>query len=148
MSTVTTGANASLKGPIRRALKELGYPTASPLSVTDSDLSAVLADVATTPAAVAWRVERLADLAVLQALRSVLGKTTEVDYQAGQDREYLSQFATSVRAEIAALEVVTSRPYGPDTLPAVVSPMTDAPMPNDPFNPCRSASRPGYWPYP
>lgn len=151
-SVVTDGSNPSLNGPIRRALASLGFACSSPPAVTDADLAPVLPAGSTTPTADAWRFERLIDLACLTALRNVLWFTTgeDVDWKAGIDEVKASQFVTQLGKDIAQLEEAVSKPLGPDAPAISVGGMLPDPgrMPNDPFDPCRSRSRPGMWPYP
>jgi len=152
MPITTDGTNASLNGPIRRALVSMGFPTASPLQVSDADLTAFIPSPQTQPARDAWRVERLCDLACLQALESVLWKTTgdDVDWKAGVDEVKASQFVDAVRKDVERFEAKVKEPYGPDLPAALLGGMTPDPlrMPNDPFDPCRTRSRRGHWPYP
>lgn len=150
MSVITDGTNPSLNGPIRKALAGMGFPMAAPLLVTDADLAGFYDSGLSSPARNAWRVERLCDLACLNAMQSILFKTTDVDWKAGVDELKAHQFVDDVRADLAALEAKAAEPYGPDLPSAVVASMTPAPlrMPNDPFDPCGTRSRPGSWPYP
>jgi hypothetical protein len=139
LSILASGSNPDLRGPIRRAVRFLGGNTADALNVVDADLAAFTG----------WDIERLIDAAILETLKSCLGQCLSfVDFKTGEDEQLLSQMAAGLRAEIATLEQRVNEPYGPTLGPAVVATMTGQGMPNDPFDPCRTRSRWGHWPYP
>lgn len=139
LSILTNGSNLDLNGPIRRAVRFLGGNTADALNVVDADLAPFTG----------WNVERLIDAAILETLRTCLGQCLSfVDFKTGEDEQYLSQMAAGLQQEIAALEQRVNEPYGPTLSPAVVTVMAGQGMPNDPFDPCRTRSRRGHWPYP
>lgn len=149
MSTTTNGENSSLNGPIRRALADMGFPTAAPLLVADGDLDAFWASGTSKPARNAWRLEKLITFACMNVLQSILFKTTDVDWKAGVDEVKAHQFVEDLRKDLERMEAKAAAPYGPDVDAAIITPMAPDPlhMPNDPFDSYRSRSRPGRWPY-
>lgn len=152
MSTAVDGSNVNLNGPIRRALADLGRTTATPLLVTDADLAPLMPASSTTPARDAARLERLCDLACLYALESVLGHTdsNDVDWKAGQDQVWASQFVAALQADLSRFAAKVAVPLDAAASRPAVGGMTPNParLPNDPFDPCRTRSRRGHWPYP
>lgn len=139
LSVLTNGSNPDLNGPIRRAVRGMGYDTADPLAVVDADLAPFSG----------WNIEKLIDWARLETLKVCLGQFNDVDVKTDEDEQYLSQFARQVQAEIAYYEKLISEPYGPSINPAATSAMGGSPgIPNDPFWPCRTRSACGNWPYP
>lgn len=135
LSTVTTGSNPDLRGPIRRAVLSLGGTTADPLAVVDADVAGFSG----------WDVERLLDFARLETLRVCLGQSMFVDVQVEQDMQRLSQIKDDLMDQIAYYEQLTSKATGPNRGAAVVGKMTGSTIPNDPFPPCRH-TKPGHWP--
>lgn len=137
------GSNASLNGPIRRAIRAMGY-NPSNFVVADADIAVFTG----------YAVEKLIDYARLETLTRIAERCTDVDMKAGQGDQKLKQFHDQVLADIRVIEDRLSKPYGP-TLPppsigTMLPDMAEGPWngPNDPFAPYRSRSRPARWPYP
>lgn len=114
VSAVGTATNATLDLCIRRAAGELGVIPATPLTIADADLAPLAG----------WQVEKLADLATLQALRVVLGWLNRVDTKVSLGEQKLHQLVEDVQAQIKALTADLERdPFGPDVPAAACKPI-------------------------
>jgi hypothetical protein len=91
--TTLDGTNDSLRIPIRRAVSRMGIEASDPFAVADPDLADV--DVAT--------YETLLDLAELKALEICWGNWPEVDEQAENNSQSLSQLADRLQKRIDTL---------------------------------------------
>jgi len=100
--TVADGTNFALRGPIQRAIWSLGLSTADPIAVLDADVAGVAG----------LTLERLLDVAELKALEACWGNWPEVDQQAGEERQDLSQLADRLERRIRFLSDRTAGPYG------------------------------------
>lgn len=149
---VTDGTNPSLNGPIRKALADMGFPTAIPLVVADGDLSTFYAAGIDNPGRNAWRLNKLIELTCIRVMQTLLFATTgnDVDWKNGVDELKAHQWVDDLRKDLAAMEARAAQPYGADLPGPIMAAMTPDPlrMPNDPFDPCRTRSRPRSWPYP
>ena len=101
--TAADGTNAALRGPIRGAVWWLDRATADPIAVVDADVAGVAG----------FALERLLDVAELKALEICWGNWPEVDQQAGEERQDLSQLADRLERRIKALTERITKPYGP-----------------------------------
>ncbi len=101
--TTAGGANASLRSPIRGAAWAIGLVPADPIAVADADV----ADV------VGFGLEKLLDVAELKALELCWGNWPEVDQQAGDESQDLSQLADRLERRIKFLTERVSKPCGP-----------------------------------
>ncbi len=146
LSIATDGTNPDLNGPMRRAVRGMGYETSDPLTVADVDFAVFV----TLPG---WNIEKLLDWARLETLKVCRDQFIDVNVQAGVDRQDLGTLASQIGDEIAYLEQRISEPYGPSINPAVLGVMSGGNansingMPNDPFQPCGTRSARGHWPY-
>lgn len=140
LSTVATDANPDVKRAVRRGLLWVGVSPADPAAVTDDDVASVATD----------DVEKFFDGSTLEALIACLGQCAGVDQQVGLHEAKLSQLSAQIKAMIDFYTAKLAKPYGPQTATggAVGTMSTGQPIPNDPFDPVCSRSRPGYWPYP
>lgn len=112
VSTPGTATNASLDLCIRRAAGELGVIPATPLAIADTDLASLIG----------WQVEKLADLATLQALRLVWAWLNRVDTKVALGEQKLHQLVDDVRAQIDSLVTELERtPFGQDVPGAAVA---------------------------
>lgn len=91
--TTVDGTNASLNGPIGKAVRYLGYTVASAVLVADADVAQVT-DAET---------DQFLDLATLYTLEAVLGNLDDVDIRVGPRSESLSQLAKQLERKIARL---------------------------------------------
>ena len=91
--TAADGTNSALRGPIRGAVRALGLATADPIAVADADVAGVSG----------CALERLLDVAELKALEICWGNWPEVDQQAGEERQDLSQLADRIDRRIRFL---------------------------------------------
>ena len=91
-ATTVDGSNPSLRIPIRRAARRLGVSVAG-TSATDEELATADAD----------SEETFLDLAELKTLEIIWGNWPEVDEQAGEENQTLSQLADRVQKRIDAL---------------------------------------------
>lgn len=145
MPVTTVGSNASLNGPIRRAVQGLGGVAAG-FTVTDADIAPFAG----------WQLELLADWATLQTLKSILLKLTDVTFKIGQEEYDLTDMIEQTQAQITMLEArLAEDAYGPSLPGGATAPMNSignvgrgTDIPNDPYNPHRTRSRFGHWPYP
>jgi hypothetical protein len=139
LSTVNDGTNVDLAGPIRKALSYLGLAAADPVAAVDDDVSGITGQDA----------ERFYDAVTLEALYVCLGNCVGIDEQVGTNLQKNSQIADQIRALIKVYEDKLTKPFGPNVPRSACGQLAGGdPMVNDPLNPYRSASRPGYWPYP
>jgi hypothetical protein len=92
--TTVDGTNESLRIPIRRAARRLGVTVAGS-AVTDDELATLDGDE-----------ETLLDLAELKALEVIWGNWPEVDEQAGEESQSLSQLADRLQKR---MDVLTTR---------------------------------------
>jgi hypothetical protein len=99
--TAADGKNSALRGPIRGAVCSLGLPTSDPIAVVDSDVAGVAG----------FALERLLDVAEMKALETCWGNWPEVDQQAGEERQDLSQLADRIERRIRLLSDRTAGPY-------------------------------------
>ena len=87
MAVTYDGSNADLADPLAWALRRMGTDPASPVTVTDSDLSGLgAADY-----------DDYLDLAEYRTLQSIQGHLALVDIAAGPRNERLSQLAAQVQ---------------------------------------------------
>jgi hypothetical protein len=84
--TTVDGTNPSLAGPIRHAVRAVGVSSGDPAEVADEDEETVL------------------DLVELMALGLCWGNWPEVDQQAGEERQDLSQLADRIERRIKELK--------------------------------------------
>lgn len=139
MSVLVNGSNPDLNGPIRRAIRLLGYDTVDPLNVVDADLAPFTGIV----------VEKLLDVARLETLKSCLDQRIDVDVTTGLDTQRLSTLKAQILSEITYLEQRISEPYGAFLNPVAIGAMGRSNgIPNDPFAPCSTRSPESRWPYP
>ncbi len=99
--TAADGTNAALRGPIRGAVWSLGLATADPIAVADADVAGVEG----------FALERILDVAELKALETCWGNWPEVDQQAGEESQNLSQLADRIERRIRFLSDRTARLY-------------------------------------
>lgn len=90
--TTADGTNLALRGPIRRAAVSLGATVADRLTVEDADLAGL-------------DLESLLDLSELRTLEICWGNWPQVDEQAGDERQDLSQLADRLERRIKTLTV-------------------------------------------
>ena len=92
MAVTYDGSNADLADPLAWALRRMGTDPASPVTVTDGDLSGLgAADY-----------DDYLDLAEYRTLQTIQGHLAVVDITAGPRTEKLSQLAAQVKAMIEA----------------------------------------------
>src|SRR5918997_857232 len=91
--TTADGSNAALRGAIRRAVLSLGLATGDPIAVVDADV----ADIS------GLDLEKLLEVAELKALETCWGNWPEVDQQAGEERQDLSQLADRIDRRVRFL---------------------------------------------
>jgi hypothetical protein len=101
--TTAGGANAALRGPVRRAILAVGGSMADPITPSDADVAAVRG-----PA-----LERLLDVAELRALENCWGNWPKVNFSAGGNSQELGDLSSRLEKRIASLQARTRGPYGP-----------------------------------
>ena len=102
MAITTVGTNADLNDPLSTAFRLLGYTPASPVTISDTDLTN-LADS---------KVTEFLDRAELRLLETIHGNIDLVDITVGPRRESLNQLADQVKDAIDALQKKISTRYG------------------------------------
>lgn len=86
LAVTVAGSNDDLNGPLSWAARQVGVTLASPVTVTDSDLSGISSD----------DYDDFFDLAEWRTLKNIQGALDLVDVTAGPRSEALSQLSTQV----------------------------------------------------
>ena len=102
MAVTTTGANASLNGPIGFAVRQAGGSVANVTSVADSDIATVSDD----------SIDQMFDMAEYRLLLNIKGMWGKVDISSGPFSQSLSQFADQLDNDIKAMKEAITAQYG------------------------------------
>jgi hypothetical protein len=139
LSVARDATNPAVMIAGRKALARVDRSPVDPVSLSDADLTGVIAA----------RTEEYLDTAHLEILKVILAHCGKVDQQVGQHEQRLSQLADAVRKAIELMDAHIRDEYGSPAsgITAVGVPTTPA-IPNNPFDPIASRSREGWWPYP
>ena len=108
--TTSNGSNRDLDDPIRLALRDLGFPIADVLVVTDNDLVPIT-DV---------YVDRVLDGAELRALETCWANWPYVTSGIGNETQNLSDLANRLQKRIDQLIDKLRRPVGVDITGGIV----------------------------
>ena len=96
MAVTVTGSNDDLSGPMTVALRSMGFTPASPITVTNADLSALADD----------EVDEFFDRAELRLLENILGSFDQSSIRSGPYSENMSDVMASIEKRIEALRSI------------------------------------------
>ncbi len=137
LSVVRDHTNPDVIGSVRKGLGYVGVTPAAFIPV-DADLAGITG----------WNVEKLLDAATLETCYKIEGSAVLYDQKIDTEEKDLSKVAEDIRAMIRILQDKLAKPYGPNQLKGQVGSPPAQPIPNDPFDPCRSRGNPFAYPYP